>query len=275
MLVILLRTVVGSAITSANLLSSLPLGGHIRDFAVSPLRIPTYATVAVKREVFDPDNPTWSPVVGSPDEPHHYDFNPTTVYYPRYLALHKRSFEEICRACLASAALPFGLVAAVKIRKDMCVDGGVIDNVPLWPSIEREHCDWILVLHHSPGNKSKEDQQTSDLEEWQIRERSYRLRGFPMPTSIFESQDEMPHRKRRWPPSYIPSHRPQFWPRGIFHFYPKRDLGSILKFGEDHMTALIEWGEQDARVFLDEHPDFSCIFRDPHTPGTLVPHGPS
>lgn len=69
---------------------------------------------------------------------------------------------------LASAALPFGVVPAVKGY----VDGGVADNLPIYPLISLLACDIILVIRANPGELS----EAAILAQWQEIDRAARLR---------------------------------------------------------------------------------------------------
>lgn len=95
---------------------------------------------------------------------------PRERYQPVYFPLNLMTcIDDQVDACLASAALPFGILTEVYVRGEHCVDGGVIDNIPLWPLIEFAKCDRILVIHHrkASGEVGVNDHEShEDLAYW-------------------------------------------------------------------------------------------------------------
>ena len=81
-------------------------------------------------------------------------------FTPHYILLNDRSIVKRVSAGLATAALPAGLAPPVKIRDNWYVDGGVVDNVPVYPLIEREKCDVIVVLRLKPVKDTTEESAT-------------------------------------------------------------------------------------------------------------------
>jgi predicted acylesterase/phospholipase RssA len=68
--------------------------------------------------------------------------------------------------CLASAALPFGFVAPIELNGKDLHDGGVIDNVPVFPMVRRAKRLFVVLMEIS---KLETDEQAASLD---IREKS-------------------------------------------------------------------------------------------------------
>ncbi len=63
---------------------------------------------------------------------------------PRYIRIDTLSPPEQENTAAASAALPLGLIGSVKHEDSLVFDGGIIDNVPIYPLIN-ENLDCIVV----------------------------------------------------------------------------------------------------------------------------------
>lgn len=65
------------------------------------------------------------------------------LYMPEYSRFFdQESISDLGDALEVSALLPYGYFTS----QDLYVDGGLSDNVPIWPAVALEHCERILVL---------------------------------------------------------------------------------------------------------------------------------
>ena len=110
-------------------------------------------TTAVRKYIFDPDDPSYDP----------HPFNPISIIVgrlegrgvrwilgrrslmiPEYHYINTLEEPATIDVLLATSALPFGLVAPVKIGREMHVDGSrLADNLPFYPSnrLVSQNCD--------------------------------------------------------------------------------------------------------------------------------------
>lgn len=198
--------------------SARPLRKHIAQFTEYDCTIPTYATTAVLGEVFDPDSPVFVLV-----SENLHRFVGHEEFLPRYVRVDLQAPEARGQYVLASASLPFGIVPPVKTEAGLAVDGGVVDNTPLYPLINFERCDRILVVHLSPA-KSSADGDENYLRHWQRIDRLFKISRYEVPTGEFFTLKETGLRYSI-PPVVIPLASPELWPVEIISVYPTRKLG--------------------------------------------------
>ena len=239
-----------SKLRDLSVLDSNPLKREIAAFTEASINIPTYAATAAQVEVFDPDNPTWLPIVRGPDEPPLFSATTKAVFVPRYVRLDQASTEERTRAVLASAALPFGLTPSIQVDDENRVDGGVVDNLPIYPLICVERCRRLLVIRLRVKSECDLVNEGVLRRHVATMERLPKLQDYPLPSGLFGEPT-----KRRDPPSEIPFAEPPFWPL-IDPVYPSTPLGSILDFREKHLRAILAQGRATAEAFLSAHPEY-------------------
>jgi hypothetical protein len=121
-----------------SLWQARPLRDSIDAICQRPFSIPTYATTA---RAIPPQPPE-----GDGDEWKSLRNWSKAAWYPIYVPLHRQSVANRTSLLLASASLPFGIVPSVKFAGSELVDGGVVDNCPIAPLIEQEHCDELIVV---------------------------------------------------------------------------------------------------------------------------------
>jgi predicted acylesterase/phospholipase RssA len=174
-------------------------------------------------------------------------------YSPEYRRVDLLPPSERIDSVLASASLPFGIAPPVRLGEGLRIDGGVIDNTPIYPLVEVERCDFILVLHLSPGN-SNEDAGTQYIQAWQRIDRLLKVGQSRAPGGEFSEFDkERPRYSRE--PTIIPNAMPEFWPRRIWGVHPDQTLGFTLNFRQAHIDQLIRMGEQRGERLLSEIPE--------------------
>ena len=223
----------------------VPLQKLVKECIAKNFSIPTYATVATRKNVFDPDNPSYHPLFKGEEG---FDFNSDTrsVYVPKYMDLPSLAREEIERAIIASASLPFGIVKSIEIDNDECADGGLADNTPLLPLILRGDLDLLVVIHLTrpaiPVDEVLRCRQLLRLEE---------VQKFPCPDHIFDDWDKRPYRGSD-PPTVIPLPPLVSVPQ-IIHIWPPTKLGSVLNFRRSHIQDLLSKGERAAQELIEKN----------------------
>jgi hypothetical protein len=115
----------------------------------SQLRCTLYVGTAIKKHIFDPDRPEWTSVyrdatAANLGEFEGYYIKYEQVFVPRFHCLNQYDESQRLDATLASVALPFGLLPAVKLAVQRHIDAGLAVNPPLFPLVEPEGCEELL-----------------------------------------------------------------------------------------------------------------------------------
>ena len=79
---------------------------------------------------------------------------------PDYVRIDTLGRAEAANWILASMALPFGLFCAVRVRGKSFVDGGMVDNVPIYP-LAVLGCRTVFVLHTNPISDTYREKDTA------------------------------------------------------------------------------------------------------------------
>jgi predicted acylesterase/phospholipase RssA len=104
---------------------------------------PTWATTASFVELYDPDRAsTFTDGRSGTIEAFH---TLRGTWIPHYSDLSKLPKQQAIELCLASAALPFGIVLPVVVGDVKHVDGGVVDN-PIFPFMDNSDIDEVFVV---------------------------------------------------------------------------------------------------------------------------------
>ena len=98
--------------------------------------VPTYVTLARRELRFDPDQPGFYNVGG--DVAYIRSAMEEEQYVPEYLRMDKLEPDQQADVLVATGALPFGVFPSVHHEGVEYVDGGVADNLPVYPLIEFE-----------------------------------------------------------------------------------------------------------------------------------------
>jgi predicted acylesterase/phospholipase RssA len=130
-----------------NALDMTPLKHTVERILKSDPAIPIYITMTERIELFDPDNikyrlsdvPTMAPYAAR-----------TTHDCPIYVPLHEQPLNLRTANVMASAALPFGIVKSPTVNGKTVVDGGVADNIPLFPLVELFPCESVVIVGLQP-----------------------------------------------------------------------------------------------------------------------------
>lgn len=221
-----------------------PLRAVVAKFIGRRLTIPTLATTATQINLTDPDefvmeNYSTDDYFSREDE----FSSRLTVSIPHYHRLPECLDEDGLDMLMASAALPFGIVKAVPLSNRAHIDGGLADNLPLWPLVAEFQCDELIIVRLTPSSEKLfafEDPRytshwrpfTSLLGEdessyrsyWQVVDRKINvshMHRLPWPEVI-----SIEHFAK--PPTKIPFREPPAWPKRIITIAPTEDLGGIL-----------------------------------------------
>lgn len=232
-----------------------PLRAFVTKIVAAESRtILSYVTLTEQSFAFDPDQPrlfywkrddtlVWGAVEGE-------------YAFPRYIRLDTLDIADRIKATLASAALPVGIFPSVSLNDVTYVDGGVADNLPLYPLIEYERCDELIVVALRPW--------THDAlkTHWQHVNRVMRLDQLSQSDAqrLYFAELEQRGGDRRHaepfePPVNLPLIQPQFWPERLILICPDRPLGGFLtgtmRFSRRYANRLILRGYLDANTALE------------------------
>jgi hypothetical protein len=221
------------------------------------IKIPLYVTMAEEDLIIDPDRPVWgeSTAKGA----HLYWLEPSHTFFPHYVSIDTFSQGRGIDSVLASAALPFGLTKSIVVNDKAYVDGGVVDNCPLYPLIAFEQCTEIVVIRLRPGPRELAD-VTTEIREIDRLERVRQAQpvkttwGFDAFDYALNGGFQKPYRYSN-PPATIPFRDfTHLMPR-LWYVSPNKKLGGLfsgtLNFSKKYATELIEIGYQDGIRFLN------------------------
>jgi len=175
--------------------------------------------------------------------------------------------ESEARACLmASMALPFGIFPRIEIGDSRYMDGGVADNIPIFPVI-LEKCEVIYVVHLSPKPRFRDldlldDEQLEAAMQWidsgrrragepGLYQRNWFEQRFKMAAAmrelLIDDDAILAYMKERFD-------RPGDGNVKIVHIVPQRRLGwgllGTLLFSRAKAERLMALGYEDAKATL-------------------------
>ena len=139
-----------SELKRLQILDNSPLGGILTKILTSKeLSIPTWVTTSQLTTVHDPDCADNLLIVGASygggpklaPFPARFD-----MWIPHYTELSSIPVPKAIGLCLASAAIPFGIVSPFEIDGVQFVDGGVADNCPLYPFQDNPKIDEVFCI---------------------------------------------------------------------------------------------------------------------------------
>jgi len=257
----------GRAVVAQNVLSSVPLRTELhRIMRDARFSIPTYVTVGEHRKLADPDNlysvlhPTAS--IKAMLDPRYSESEAEEIHVPRafvphYLCLSAREDDDVVNALMATAALPLGLVPAVKLGDKRFVDGGIIDNRPLLPLVSMCECDEVVIVCLGPissetlgGEKQRLQnlQRLIDLSEYDWEKLLAQAGG-----GLLTHND---------PPVRCPYREPKKWP-DIHVLAPSASLGGFvrgtMRFEAAYARRLMDLGYEDGERFLAVNKHLSAV----------------
>jgi len=226
----------------------------------SQFDVPAFVTIAREEEVFDPDSPRWNTFDQDerglpPMEGCQWYAETVKTWRAIYVNLTRLPTEDAIQCCLASAAMPFGIVPPVQLGQHRYVDGGVIDNCPVYPFLNRDDIDEIFVVLLSPYRSDDDALRAAGatVEKWQERKRQIEVTEFPVPSRFFDRAMDAPFQRRNRPPKVLPYRTPKPFPVCI-PFYPSSSLGNFmsgtLNFSGLFAKRSICRGYADARLRL-------------------------
>jgi predicted acylesterase/phospholipase RssA len=212
-----------------------------------PIRIPSWATTAVYVELGDPDRASTYTDGAYGTRVKIYDTVRGT-WIPHYSELSKLPRQQAIELCLASAALPFGIVPPVMIGDVKHVDGGVVDNCPIFPFIDNPDIDEVFVLSLKEGDKAKASfEKVASVARWKELRRTIDVFNYKGPLPVLSSSNV--------PPTNVPYREPQYVPR-VISFHPTEKLGGMFKgtlnFTPDYAQRLIRQGRSETLSRLEE-----------------------
>lgn len=231
---------------------------------MSELPLSSKVIVATARawDEYDPDRPSWTTdgtFMNTIQVDNFYvsikQTLPNATYYvdtsrkwvPSYDEVNSCSAAERATYCLASAALPFGIVAPIRIKNRLYVDGGVADNVPFFALSEMELDEvFVVLLQPARSRKTEEKLMGADSQAWMERDRAIRNAEIPVPKPRL--RELIPKADRKLKSFEAPSRTAPKMPQ-IVLFAPKQSLGGFLggtlKFDARYAAKLMKQGYVD------------------------------
>lgn len=175
--------------------------------------------------------------------------------------------QPAAQACLtASMSLPFGIFPRVELADHRYMDGGLADNIPVYPLILQE-CDVIYVVHLSPKPRYEDldllqDEQLAEaleLIDWRrsrtgepmLYEQTRFTRAFSTARQMRELLIDQETIQRKALDSYA---RLGGRPVRMIHVVPRHRLGwgifGTITFSPEKTERLIAMGYEDAKATL-------------------------
>lgn len=213
------------------------------------LSVPIYATSAARRRAIHPDLllKFYSEVDPMPG------YMAGSAWIPDYVRLDKStSVDEIVSATIVSAALPYGIVKHL----DGNVDGGLADNVPIWPLLFKESCDEIIVLALDSNPLPVVFPSRGPCGQGVAGLLDYAGRIDELIQSAKLEPEKFVPEGAHLTPDVIPIQTPRFVrPKALHLIVPKQTLGGFfsgtLRFDMSYCARLIDQGYVDAIAWLD------------------------
>lgn len=249
---------VGSVLDSTPLYKTID--GIVKHKSFS---VPTFVTTAVLKEMYDPDLNDWIPDNEnvSPSfwkffiRPKFFELASKKFWLPKYSEVSRLPTEDSSLFCLASAALPFGIVPSVEIQKEEYVDGGIIDNTPFFPFVEELEAEEIYVvsLENFKSDSEAVKKLEINLKKWQEFERLQRIRYFPKPEPLLNEDRKKSLKSKQM---FFPYREIEKLPN-IKLFYPQdKSLGNFLtgtlNFNGKYASGIMDRGYKETLQKLDE-----------------------
>ena len=247
-----------------SLLSPRPLRRQLREVVGSgtSIKMPTYVTVSKDVSLIDPDRPAFVKVREGP--PDVYAPAPVDTSIPEYLSLSELSADNRLEAVMATAALPEGVFPPVTLDGVRYRDGGIADNLPIYPLVSIDRCDEIVVIQLRPRSEAvagpeQSGYEVSYREYWQRIDRLRRLPDLALEKAEMLLQEE--HRRyggiienHPYAPTSFPFHEPPDNFPKLITLAPRDSLGSFLgatmKFDSCLARNWIDMGHRDATAFI-------------------------
>lgn len=190
-----------------------------------------------------------------------------------YTRINNLSKEEFNNHLLASSAIPIVFPPIEFDTEHKYVDGGIPivgDKSPIYPLIENEHCNKIIVIHLSPRTGITQT-ITSSIPIFAFTASFFPVAaapltiGLPLATSsmvgsplaasaIISFALTLPAKRaiNMIQNNYTKDHYNDNV--DIYHIYPRNPLGSFLNFNPKHIVPKIENGYSDTKKILKKLP---------------------
>ncbi len=229
---------------------------HLDPVAVRESDVTTIVTAARGAELFDPEHPAYEMVEAGGN--YYYFPHMSREYLPAYSRLNGKDSDAIVDLLLGSASLPFGIFPNRKLNDEGWLDGGLADNTPVLPLVDRG-CETIVVVHldHRLGRRG-DSSHVDDVVGTRVAELEHKLaiegeskenlRKF---IALHGSKVELSD----WPDLYADEPLPRRPLPKLVHIVPSRRLGGLLRgtlrFSPRRARWLMRLGYEDARRSLD------------------------
>lgn len=240
---------------AGDILGRSPLAKILSDiFRNHPLKIQTIVTSSLLERAHDPDRARTRVPVGEITDFYWKGRKvaPTEVdlWIPLYHDITNMPVGAQVNLCLASAALPFGIVGPIKMQNSNIelVDGGIADNCPLTPFQNEPQIDEAFVVFLKPyPSRESASKAAANPEKFQKILRSMDLTKYKGPRINPEKPND--------PPTVVPYQTMSHCPK-VIPFYPSSKLGGMidgtLMFDSKYTKPLIARGMKETLERLEE-----------------------
>jgi hypothetical protein len=200
-----------------------PLERLIDKVLATPISVPLYATVAHESpSYYDPDNIRYEPVrLTAESDPIMVPASMKDVV-SAYIRVDDCDRTSARETLLASSALPLGIEPArTGVGAQRLIDGGVADNVPVFPLISETDCDELVIVCCNPREPWDDE---VERHAWQQIDRLKRVLDSKfVATNERDGQQDVCFD----PPRAFPYSQPRRWPHQVVVIAPDYPLGSL------------------------------------------------
>jgi predicted acylesterase/phospholipase RssA len=252
---VLTEKIYTDGLKAGELLGRSPLAKILIDILQHhPLKIQTIVTSSILERAHDPDRGRTKVPIGEITDFYWRGRRvaPTEVdlWVPVYHDITNMPVGAQVNCCLASAALPFGIVGPIKTRNSDAdlVDGGIADNCPLAPFQNEPKIDEAFVVSLQPySSREAASKAAADPDKFRRILRSLDLTMHKGPRVNPERDND--------PPIVVPYQTMRYCPR-VIPFYPSSSLGGFvngtLMFDSKYTEPLITRGIRETLERLQE-----------------------
>jgi predicted acylesterase/phospholipase RssA len=244
-----------------SLLNQRNLKSLITKTLTNPFTLPTYICAARKVDVINHKSPSFI-FSSQSDGLGTVHLSWISAYIPEYIRLDEISDDEQkANVLLATSALPVGIFPPVRLDGKEYVDGGTVDNLPIYELINSEKVDELIIVRITPQGWTKQEffsyygktRLRTLLEEYTNRLKE-RFRQMKIPSGDYYGDllNDNIHDESKQILKDLESEfeNSNLMPKRIITIEPSESLGGFLtgtlRFTPKYVNKLIEQGKRDA-----------------------------
>jgi hypothetical protein len=264
-------------LSNVSILDTSPLRTIIARTCRKRFQIPTFITVTKRDTTTDPDilSLTNRSVMTRPGvEVKQWAISGKRIYVQEYLRIDGLAEKDRIEGLMASSALPLGIFPGIKMKGVWYADGGVVDNIPIYPLISLFPCEELFVIQLEPLPKKANGLEDIYKTNWQIHHQ--RLEGVKfykdvmdrcailtknsVPKDVARNEIQAIVKQAKEQSNLSNEENLAFqaidnWPRRIITIAPEKNYGfwnGTLNFNAKFTRRLIRKGRRDAYRILKQ-----------------------